>query len=465
MAQPGIVKSGTGARAPSNLDLAVNAAVNMLAQIQIARNGGLNSFSGSLDNKRQNTAWREYGFPEQVTFEMLYKLYRRGGIAHGAIEKLVGKCWQSFPEVIQGDASNKRKRETPWERRNKPLLGASWFWRMVADADRKRLIGRWSALLLHVADGKPWDQPVVGSPMLVKMTPAWASALTPQEFDSVQTSPRYGEPTVWQYKEQTRDGVSAVERNIHPDRIFILGDYRGDSIGFLEPVYNAFVSLEKVEGGSGESFLKNAARQLVTNFDKEINFAKIAEQYKIPVEQLHTRLQDAAFDLNAANDMMLITQGGTTTPLVTAVSDPTPTYTVNLQTVAAGIDIPSKILIGNQTGERASTEDQIYFNGRCQGRRTNELSFEIVELVEHLMRIGVVQTLPRGFTPIWDDLTESTQGERLTNAKTMSEINAQSIGTGEPVFQRTEIRDVAGFENNPDDLTGTGDDTDPPPTE
>jgi hypothetical protein len=32
------------------------------------------------------------------------------------------------------------------------------------------------------------------------------------------------------------------------------------------------VSLEKVEGGSGESFLKNAARLNAINFEKEIDF-------------------------------------------------------------------------------------------------------------------------------------------------------------------------------------------------
>jgi len=33
--------------------------------------------------------------------------------------------------------------------------------------------------------------------------------------------------------------------------LHILGDYSDDAIGFMEPAYNAFVSLEMVEGGSG----------------------------------------------------------------------------------------------------------------------------------------------------------------------------------------------------------------------
>ena len=82
------------------LTLAVNHALND-ARMARARMGLMAPTMG-LDNKR-HSAWCEYGFPEQVTYENLYALYRRGGIAHGAVEKLVGKCWQTNPEIIEGD--------------------------------------------------------------------------------------------------------------------------------------------------------------------------------------------------------------------------------------------------------------------------------------------------------------------------------------------------------------------------
>ncbi|MCP6524873.1 DUF1073 domain-containing protein, partial [Klebsiella pneumoniae] len=90
---------------------------------------------------------------------------------------------------------------------------------------------------------------------------------TVSEWDTGLNSKTYGQPKMWQYAERLPNG-SSRRVNIHPDRVFILGDYSDDAIGFLEPAYNAFVSLEKVEGGSGESFLKNAARQLNVNFEK-----------------------------------------------------------------------------------------------------------------------------------------------------------------------------------------------------
>ena len=423
------------------LTLATNHALNDL-QTARARMGLLNPGMG-IDNKRP-LAWCEYGFPEFLTFHDFYALYRRGGVAHGAVNKIIGLCWRTNPWIIEGDDQDGAKDETAWEGTLKPLMGRGKFWRAFAEADTRRLVGRFSGLLLQVRDGKKWDQPVTKGKALVKMIPAWAGSLKPITFDDNETSEAYGEPTMWQYTEATRDGRAGRQMKVHPDRVFILGDWTSEAIGFLEPAYNAFISLEKVEGGSGESFLKNAARQLLLNFDKEIDLNNIAAMYGVSLDQLNQRFNEAARQLNSGNDVMLPTQGASATQLVSAVSDPGPTYDVNLQTAAAALDIPTKILVGMQTGERASSEDQKYFNARCQARRT-DLTFEINDLIAHLIRIGIIEPKAE-YTAMWDDLTTATQGERLADAKVMSEINQTAMATGETVFTAEEIREQAGFD-------------------
>lgn len=425
------------------LQLAVNHAVNDLRMAR-ARMGLLNPGGFGLDQKR-NAAWCEYGFPSDITYDMLFGLYKRGGIAHGAVDKLAGLCWKSAPEVIEGGEDDRSKDETQWERANSQILTPS-LWRHFADADRRRLVGRYAGLILRVRDSQDWSQPVKGGTKTIAgVIVAWAGALTVGEWDSDMRSETYGQPKMWKYKETTINGQPGRDVHIHPDRVFVLGDYSADAIGFLEPAYNSFVSLEKVEGGSGESFLKNAARQLGINFDKEANLRDIAAAYGVSFDEFHKKFNEAARDLNQGNDTLLITQGASVAPLVSQVPDPQPTYNVNLQTACAAMDIPSRILIGNQSGERASTEDQRYFNARCQSRRNNELSFEIHAFVEHLIRIGVIKPTAE-FSVIWDDLNESTSTEKLTSAKTMSDINAASLAMGVEVFDANEIRVSAGFE-------------------
>lgn len=423
---------------PSNLELAVNAA---LAQRHAAftRYAAAHPFSMGIDAKR-NAAWSEYGFKEEITYSDLYKLYRRGGIAHGAIEKIVGTCWRTSPVIIEGTEDERAETETAWEKAIKKQFD-NRFWRTISECDRRRLIGRYAGLLIHVKDNKPWDQPVTKGTAIEKFTPVWAGALTPKDFEEDPDKPNYGLPTWWEYKE--RINGKTIDRKIHSDRVFIFGDYSEDAIAFLEPSYNAFVSLEKVEGGSGESFLKNAARQLAISFDKEIDFRSLAATYDCDVTELREKFNEATAEINKGNDVMMALQGATVSPLVTAVADPSATYDVNLQTAAAGIDIPTRILVGNQQGERASTEDLRYFNNRCMTRR-KEIGGELEDLFRKLADLRLI-AMPADVSVVWDDLNAMTKAEMLEAAHKMAQINQACLATGEQIFDGEEIREAAGY--------------------
>lgn len=425
----------------SNLQLAVNHALQEQA-LSRARMGLLNPMGMGLDDKRA-AAWCEYGFKQNLDFHDFYKLYRRNGLAAGAVNKLAGTCWKTNPWVIEGDEEDESKKESAWEKSATKVLTAK-LWRRFREADGRRLVGRYAGLVLRIKDNGKWHEPVKGGgKALEELVPVWAASLKPK-WDTNLNSATYGKPIMWNYMERGTNGQPGNNINIHPDRIFILGDYSDDAIGFLEPVYNNFVSLEKVEGGSGESFLKNAARQLNINYDKEIDFKNLAAMYGVSVSDLMEKMNEAAVEMNRANDVLLNTQGATVTPLVSTVPDPKPTYDVNLQTISAGLDIPSRVLVGNQHGERASTEDLKFFYARCQSRRM-DLSFEIEELVDHLIRIGVLNATGEK-TVMWDDLTEQTSSEKLDNAAKMATINQTALATGEEVFDSNEMRVAAGFD-------------------
>ncbi|MEA3822566.1 DUF1073 domain-containing protein, partial [Enterobacter hormaechei] len=129
---------------------------------------------------------------------------------------------------------------------------------------------------------------------------------------------------------------------------------------------------------------------------------------------------------------------------------------VNLQTAAAGVDIPTRILVGNQQAERSSTEDQKYFNTRCQSRR-GDLSFEIEDFCDKLIELSILDPVSQK-TVIWDDLNAQSDSEKLDAAQKMSQINSASIGTGEQVFTGEEIRVAAGYEGSPEPLPEVDDD-------
>lgn len=443
---------------PKAMELAVNQALQEYQAIRM-RMGLLGGGARGLDAKRAS-AWCEYGFKSVLHWPDFYNLYSRGGIAFGAVKKLVDRCWLTKPWIISGEPSDESREETPWEKKLKREFRQVSLWRHFREADRRRLAARYSAILLHINDSQGWDKPVKGNKRLVKVTPIWQGALEPKDYDNDPNSPRYGLPTFWTYTTTHDNGVE-TSTDVHYDRIFLLGDWSADAIGFLEPAYNNFVSLEKVEGGSGESFLKNAARQLNINFDKEVTLSAIAAAHNVPVSELQSIFDKVTREMNIGTDAAVVTQGATVTPLTTAVADPEPTYSVNLQSAAAGVDIPTKILVGQQTGERASTEDEKYFNTRCQSRR-EELGAEIEEFIQHLMRLRVVD-VNNEFTCMWDDLTEANVSDKLANAKVMSEINQTAMATGGPIFTDNQILTTAGFEPIPEGDTLPDEDEDEEP--
>lgn len=413
--------------------------------IEAARRALAGLVGGSLDTKR-TTAWHEYGYPEQLTPVDFYKAYARHGIAQGAVNKLHGACWATDPWLIEGEPQDQKREETKWERDVKECLPDD-FWHQFAEADRRRLVGRYAALILLLRDSKRLHEPVVaaGALLLDEVVPVWQGALQVAQSDAAT-----GKPQMYSYTD-----INNVQHDVHPDRVLILGDMAQGAIGFLEPGYNNIVNLEKIEGGSGESFLKNASRQPHINFDKDVNLHQLAQMVGAQDPSgIQEKVDEVAQGLARGIDKTLVTQGATATMLTANVPDPKPHYEINVNTAAAAWDIPVKILVGNQTGERASTEDQKYWAARCQSRRVRTLSREIKAAVRHLQRIKVLPEL-RTLTVMWDDLTVPTIAERLANGKVMAEINASAIQTGAAIFDDDEIRATAGFEAKKDANVGT----------
>lgn len=433
--------------------MAVNAALNQQSILTSNFRAGLVAQMGSDDKRKY--AWQEYGWKTDLDFNDFYNLYDRQGVAYGVVNLLNDKCFETNPWVIEGDEFEEKRPETPWEKEFRLLAKKTKLWHAFKTADQYRLVGRFAGLILRIADGKAFDQPVSGGTAVIReIICAWEGQLVADDTITDEGSEFYGQPKFWQYKEgEVKPGKDAPPpRNlkIHPDRIIILGDWRSGR-SFLKAAYNAFTNLEKVEGGSGESYLKNAGRQMHVNYDKEVNLAQIARDYKLDdVGQLQELFNKEARDLNNGGDRLMITQGATATPLVSAVADPSPHYDISIQTVAASTGLPAKVIVGMQTGERASVEDLKQFNKRGQGRREGPLAMDGDQIVEHLVRIKAIAPAPGTETTfMWDDLTEATLSEKLAFADQMATINQKNAGTGEPpVYLAAEMREVSGYEND-----------------
>jgi hypothetical protein len=414
--------------------------------IQLARYELAQSL-GAIDAKRP-AAWQQYGYPTDITFGHMLAAYERGGAAHGAVHRLLDKCWQELPR-IKSPASDQ---VTPWEQRVNAALKSVSAWAKLRDLDRRNMIGRYAALIYRVADGKALRDPLDRAARLVDLVPIYEDQLRVTMWDSDTTSESYGQPLMYQYQSrrvQTGDtqGQPIEWADVHPSRVQILaegsvGDMF-DGVPLLRAGFNALVDLEKISGGSGESFLKNSARTLVFQYDKDTAVQAIGTNGETTsVRQAH---EEQARSLNRNQDASIVMQGGTASTLQTTTHDPKPSFEVAANLFAASVRLPFTVLFGQQTGRLASDEDKEDFAARAKSRQVNELTPMLEQFIRRMQACGVIEA--GEFEIEWPPLDAPGDKDKLEILKGMTAAMREAFGAGvQGLFEVDELRRVAGFE-------------------
>ncbi|MGI4818645.1 MAG: anti-CBASS protein Acb1 family protein [Janthinobacterium lividum] len=393
----------------------------------------------------------DFGYPDRVEFETAFEAYNRYPLARAAVDKTVGKSWETNPllqEYQRDGTKSGTQEETKPEANIRQRFADLRVWQHLAECDRRSLVGAYSGLIMRFADSQPFKAPVTRVPGgldgLVEVIPAWEGQLTVSEWDTDEASNTYGQPKMFQYAESAV-GQQKQPRTfeIHPDRVIIVsrdGTLNGRSA--LEPGYNALLDMEKIRGGGGEGFWKNAKSGLSLEIEKDAKIEDMARVMGVPVQEVVDKIDEQVESFNKGFDKSLMMQGIKAVPIQVQLPSPEHFFAIALQSFAATFSCPLKILVGAQTGERASTEDSEEWARVNMARRTNELIPAIMAFVNRLERFGILPQ--RDWHLDWTDLTESSMGEKIDRADKMASVN-QKMG-GEIVFTGDDIRGVVGME-------------------
>lgn len=397
--------------------------------------------------------YKDFGYPTSLTFDQLYRMYSRNGIAAAGVDKTIRKTWQDNPFLLEKERDGSQKgtaKETPIEKQIRQRFDDLRLWARLAEADRMSMVGAYAGVILRFADGQAFNQPVIsvtgGLMGLVEVIPAWEGQLKVSEWDTVETSETYGQPKMFQFSESAVDTNKQQPRHImiHPDRIIVWskdGSVNGSSA--LEPGYNSLIDMEKVRGAGGEGFWKNAKSAPVLEVDKEAKIAEMAKAMGVGVEDLADKMNEQVADWNAGFDQLLMIMGMQAKTLNITLPSPEHFYAVALQDFAASMNIPVKVLVGMQTGERASQEDADEWAQTCMSRRANQTVPNIRLLIDRLERVGILDE--KDWFIDWADLTEASMSEKVDRADKMAGVN-QKMGGNVYVFTDDEIRAAVGYE-------------------
>lgn len=420
-------------------------------ELQRAREEFARGF-GAIDSKRP-AAWQTYGYRDELTFADYFQAYERGGAAHGAVHRLVEKCWQKAPRIKQPKAD----KATPWEIELNAILAGINAWTKFQDLDRRNLVGRYAALIYRVADSKRLSEPLERATALVDVIPVFEDQMRVTAWHTdIQQPDTYGKPAMWQYRQRgigDTHGKPDEWADVHPSRVQVLaegasGDNFFEGIPLLKAGFNSLVNLEKIEGGSAESYLKNSARTIVFKYDANSSPQSLTEvadgvSTTKTVRQVHEEQTRA---LNANTDASIVMQGGDASTLQTQVNDPDKSWLVAANSFSASVRVPFTVLFGQQTGRLASDEDKADMLARAISRQTNILTPMLVEFVKRMQKAGVIKD--GAFEIEWPPLDAPGDKDKIELLEKMTSAmqKAFQAGLGQPLFDVNELRKVAGFE-------------------
>lgn len=416
-------------------------------------------------NTKQRSAWDDYGYPAEVTFEMLYQMHKRNGLARAGNEIPPELCWKTTPRIFEGKEAPDKP--TTWEQQLADVFDRHSLFKALYAADRRQRVGQYGALIVQIAgtaEQADWSKPLdkITADNIVRLIPCYEEQLKPDQWEQDRSSIRFGLPTAYQYNERavgnSNQTKPAQPATVHWSRVIVVAEGADDGTIYGSPAneagFNDLLTLELISGAGGQGFWKNAAGKL--HFDLDATAQPTAadiDAQKAMIEEFATGL-----------DKHLVTGGLKSNVLNFDLADPEPFHRVALQQYAASVRIPVNRLIGSVTGVLAGDKDDAAFLQAMQSRRLNVCVHFVNKMVDWLIAHGVVPAVQR-YTVEFDDLLAPSEDAKLTLGEKMARIN-QINTLGGAVFSAEEIRQVCGHTGpapddiEPDELTDTegGDD-------
>jgi len=421
------------------LNTILNAAVRRLGTV----------FPGYFGENTKHNHAADYGWPTTVTFELLHHSYMRNGLAAAAADRLSLRTWQMLPEFWETKEPAESDEESDIRQRLDDIRG----WQSLIETDKRAFIGGYAGAILRFADSKSFDQPVDSVPGgldgLVEIIPAWAGQLKVSNWEQDQNAENYGKPLMFEFNESSVDNIGTSSNGqqnrqlkVHPDRLLL---WSADGSVFaqsdLQAGVNSLIDLEKIVGAGGEGFWKNAKSAPILIADETFDPAVMAASLGVAPDMIKEAMSERVEDYQKGFDKLLMLQGIKAKTLGVTLPQPNEFFMIAANMFAASVSIPVRVLIGNQTGERASTEDQIDFNRTCMARRERVIHPMLRELLNKLEKYSIIKE--HDWTIQWESLLDSSPSEKMNRAKGMAEINKSSespLGDSEPAFLIDEIR-------------------------
>ena len=367
-----------------------------------------------------------FNWDKDPTVEDFFALALRNPYAYAVCFLKPELTWRN-PPTISDTAEADGDTQTDFESDVAALVDEHRVWHCCRRADKLAGIGKFGALVLEFDDtdgAGDMDAPVDEGAELTGLKPFSRVSITDVRVGG-PGSGRWNEPTRYQLDfsdENEQEGVVQYEgdetvwvhwqRVIHiPSEELLDDELRG--VERLKPVYNNIIDIERALGAAGQLIYRAAAWGIHINISEDFNLEDDGEELQEHLQRWQHGLENV-LRTHGADDVKSL--GGEDI-------DPGPVIDPNIEAISAQTGIPQSVLKGNETGERATSQDLKELYGRAAERQTQFAEPQIVrEFIDRLMMIGTIAE-PRGdgYEATWPPLAELSESDRADVRKTRAE--------------------------------------------
>lgn len=331
-----------------------------------ARTTGLIRHIMMQEEKRD--IWATCGYPKEISLDAYWQRSRRDPIAGRVIRAYPDACWRGKPTVQDEQGSSPKEGQDDysaftdaWEQLESQHALISMFGR----ADRLARVGHYAVLVMGFADGGELSSELpIGNHALTFLAPYAERAATVSQTVTDPASPRFGMPEMYQITPPGKDGTGSTLTpfEVHHSRVIHIAEGLEDSDVYGTPalrgIWNRLLDIEKTMGGGAETYWLNARGGLSVEASPDVKFTP--EE----IEKMKSQLDDFENDLRRT----LALQGASAKSITHAFYDPSGIVDKNIDLISGETGIPKRILIGNEAGQLASSEDANSFESRVDER-------------------------------------------------------------------------------------------------
>jgi hypothetical protein len=364
--------------------------------------------------------YKVFGWDPVITPQMIYRMYQRGGIAKRIIEAYPKETWSEPPELPTVSA----KFDKTWA----AIVLALDLWSEFYKWDKLSRMGRYGVLLVGNGDAnletEMTTMPATG-PVYIQPYSEMSAQITQWQTDA--QDPRFGQPLQYTIypdllEAQTRPPMMTswgfpTRRSFkcHASRILhaAQGPLEDNIFGtpMFVPIWNYLTDLQKVVGGSAESYWLTANRGLQLDIDKDMSLD--------PEEE--ASLDQEVEEYGDQQRRVLRTRGITAKDLGAKVADPRGPYSVILQLLSGSTGIPTRIMIGSEAGHLASTQDKSAWSQEVEAYRALTAGPKfLIPFIQLLVKCKVLPDPKDKLEPLWPDAYRASPLERAQTVNQLS---------------------------------------------